>query len=227
MFLIHGDNVVASRELRFKVVEKAHKAGVEVVALDGKKLELVDLMQALGSASLFGDDRLVVIDGLMARPASKARKEILGWLATADTKPESLVMWEGKSVTAAQSKKLNPKQVQEFKLPKVLFNFLDSIRPNNAKGLLAMLSSVRQTEADELVFVMIARQVRLLLAVKTGDGAKLPAWQRNKLSRQASLFELGALKRLQRRLVEIDHSLKTGNAPLTLPETLDILMLEI
>ena len=94
MILFHGDNLVESRNALTATIEETKKRGVtDIVRLNGEKVELVDLKQALESHSLFSTERLIVIENLLARKRSKAKDELTDFLKTADT-TKNVLLWE-------------------------------------------------------------------------------------------------------------------------------------
>ncbi len=84
-----------------------------------------------------------------------------------------------------------------------------------------------------MVFFMMIRQIRMLLGLiePTADAIdevkRMAPWQKSKLQQQADRFEIAELKSLYSKLFEIEKAMKTGNLSMTLPETIDFLLLDI
>ena len=74
MIVIHGDNLVASRNRLVELIDQAKSQSQEIVQLNGDKITSTELLQALESQSLFGTDRLVVIERLFSRVKSKRKR---------------------------------------------------------------------------------------------------------------------------------------------------------
>jgi hypothetical protein len=121
-----------------------------------------------------------------------------------------------------------------FKLPQTLFVFLDSFKPGNGKILIKLFHQTIETTEPEMVFFMLVRQIRLLLAVseqardETIDELKrLAPWQRTKLEQQAKQFGPEELKKIYARLFLIEQGQKTGNLPNTILTSIDFFLLSI
>lgn len=224
MIVLHGDHAVASRQALLDQVESAKKHGLtDIIWLNGQKLTITDLIQALESHSLLGSDRLVIIENLHKRLQSQAKKRLLSYLGSIETATQ-VILWESKPLTKTQLKTLGNPQAKLFKIPQTIFTFLDSLRPNNPRQSLTLLHQTTQQNAPELVFSLLVRQVRLMIQVKDRASTKLPPWQKGKLSRQAASFTSNQLLLLHRHLLEIDTQIKTGTSLGDLSGSLDLLL---
>ena len=96
MLIIHGDNPVGSRDLLNQQISNYKQKGVkDIVKLDGKKTSLNQVIQSIESQSLFGTDRLVIIENLLTRPKSKDKNEIISYLKNLDT--SEIIIWNQKN----------------------------------------------------------------------------------------------------------------------------------
>lgn len=225
--VLHGDNTVASRNQLNALITQHKSRGVkDTIRLDGKTITPTDLIQALETQSLFGTDRLVIIEDLLTRPKSKTKTDLAAYLKTISSQPNipSIIIWEQKPLTTPQLKSLGNPPHQVYKLSKKLWNFLDSLKPQNSKQSLQLLHQTLDQEAPEMVFAMLVRQVRLLIQTKDNTKLKIAPWQINKLKNQASHFSLQQLLNLHKQLLTLDHQTKTGQNLLTLSSSLDILV---
>ncbi len=206
--VLHGGNTVLSRQLL--------PQGKEVVRLSASELTHENLTQALEGQSLFGGQQPVVIEGLLSQRPSKTKDELVSIVAS---HPEAeVVLWEGKSVTAANIKKLKPAKVQEFKIPMLVFKFLDSFS-------LTDLHQAAKNEAIEFIFYLWHRRLSQLIQAKDGGKTlKGAPWQIGKLKAQAAKFSLAQLVVLQGKLLEIDYSIKSGQDDLPLLSQLDLVL---
>jgi DNA polymerase III, delta subunit. len=75
--LLHGDNQLESRNELNRLISGAESK--ELIRLDGEKTSLNEIVQALESSSLFGMEKLVIIENLFSRRQSKEKKEIIDW----------------------------------------------------------------------------------------------------------------------------------------------------
>jgi DNA polymerase III delta subunit len=226
MLILHGDNLILSRQALMAQKNIARQKNLEVVELAAKNLELSDLKQALESFSMFGSSRLVVIENLFSIPKSKTRDQLLDYLKTAHFVGE-VIIWEKKTIDGRTLRAFsNRAKVLLFKLSPWLFKFLDSFQPQQPKMILSLFHQTTETEPVEMVFYLFCRRIRdLIIARDLGyQGlAKMAPWQRTKLVSQAKKFTLSELLGLYRRLLKVDQEQKTGLAVLPLEQTLDVL----
>lgn len=206
--LLHGDNTTASRAELIRRIEEAKKAGKEIRQLDGKGLDTLTLTQALESSSLFGGDILVVIEKFITRGTK---------LPATNT---DVIIWEDKEIGKTGINGLGAKvSVQLFKTPVVIWEFLDRLT-------LTLLHKALERDAPELIFSLLVGRIRQLIMLKdnvTPEG--LPGWQAARLTRQARLFTMDKLLAMERKLLEIEVSIKTGSSPFTLAQHLELWLL--
>jgi hypothetical protein len=120
-----------------------------------------------------------------------------------------------------------------FKIPQNLFGFLDNIKPGNLNSVKQFHQLLSQT-AEELIFFMIIRQFRLLLAVSDTQAKnsidevkRLAPWQMSKFKSQAALFGGEKLVSVYKRLGEIDADTKSGKSATTLTQTIDFFLSDL
>ena len=231
LLILHGDQIVASRSALRESVEKARRSGIkDIVRLNGEKVSLGDLKQALESESLFGTVRLVIIENVLTRVRSKTKEELVRYIAVESPKGE-VILWERKELTTAQLRLVNKTAtVRLFKLSKAIFRFLDSIYPKNTGQLLGYYHETLKQDAPELVFYMLSRRVTSLLIAADYNGKELHAmqkWQRQRLLAQAGKFTSKDLQMLHESLYRTDVAVKTGKSILPLSSMLDLILSEI
>lgn len=222
VFLYHGEDQVASRNLLY-----ASKRQYSTLReLNGEKITPLELKAALGNATLFGEETLV-IENLFTRPRSKLKDECLA-LLTDPLLTRPILCWEKKALTKAVTAKL-PKhwKIIESKSPAVLFTFLDAIIPGNHARAHALLTDLRRSSEDGFIFIMLSRHLQNLILAQSATNPKLPPWQLGKLKSQASSWSESALLKFYDELFRLDLQLKTGNTKLDLRSQLDILLLTV
>jgi DNA polymerase III delta subunit len=227
--ILHGDNIVASRLVLNQHLNRAKQAKIkDIIRLDGKEIKLEDLIQALESSSFFGTNKLVIVENLFSRPRSQEKSAILNYLSTSISSIETnLVIWEKKEIKPSSFKKFPKAKIQLFKTPAIIFKFLDSLKPKNTKVMLSLLSQCLQSDSAEIVFYMLARQIRLLFLALEPKSLKLAPWQVNELKAQAQQLGPPKLKTLHQKLLAIDERIKTGQSFLGLAGELDLLLLSL
>jgi len=212
--ILHGENIAQSRKRLMEIVREAKNSGWEIVYLDGGKVSLTDIRSALESSSLFGKTKLVVLENLKD-------PKIFDFLKNGKF-DNNLVIWEKEEI----KKDVLPRAEKEiFRLPPLIFKFLESLAPGNARESLRMLTELEKEEEPEMIFHMLVRQFRyLILASDLGVSglAGFPLWQQKKLLTQARLFSPEKLREIYGRLAEMDFSEKTSRDPLPFSSRLDL-----
>lgn len=225
MIIIHGENIVASRNY-LKTITDGFKG--EVVRLEGNQLTFNQILQSLESQSLFEENRLVVLEKVFSLLPSKEKEKILNYLKVSDNK--NAVIWEGKKIDGRVLKSFKRMTVRCFDLSPYIFKLLDSISPGNPKQSLIFFHQCLSQDPPEIIFYMLVRQFRLLIIAKDlGEKGleKMADWQKLKLVGQAKKFTLGKLLFLHRQLLKIDYEQKTGKSLLGLVSQLDLLLVTI
>ena len=231
MILLHGDDIVASRDKLTQLLTEAKLTDQEVVHLDGFKVNLGEVKQALESTSLFGQQRWVVIEWLFSRQQSYDKKQLVDYLKTRNWKLETgnLLIWEGKQLMVSQLKGFSQDSVREFKLPAPIFQFLDSFAPDQAKRNLLLFEECLKYSPTEMIFGMLIKRLRYLLVAKSEmkvlvEFKELRDWQRKKILSQATRFSVEQLVQLNNDLLEMDYELKTGKSALNLNQKLELVL---
>jgi len=222
MLIFHGQNTALSRQ---KLLEKIENFPGEIVRLEGSKLTLTELKQALESSCLFGLGRLTVIENLFARRPGKLKEEILKYLK--EGQPKNLLIWEGKNIDGRTLKPFGLTNCLKFAVSPLIFKFLDSLNPENKKTVLTLLHQCLEDTPPELIFFMLSRHIRyLIIAADAGIKglAEFPSWRGQKYIFQAKKFGLKKLIGLYHDLLVIDFQQKTSKSSLTLPAQLDLLI---
>ena len=225
MIILHGENTVLSRQrLKEEIETFGQKTKGEVLKFEAQNLSLIDFRQALEPSSLISNDRLVILEGLFGGRKNSQKEKILVYLKK--NNPENLIIWEGKKVDGRTLLSFKAK-VFKFDLPLVIFRFLDSLSPGNSKISLFLFHQCLEQDPPELIFFLMARQIRMLiLAADLGKEGlpKMQDWQIGKLIHQGQKFGLQPLLSLYKELLKIDWQQKTGQTPFDLVSQLDLFL---
>ncbi|MFZ5845305.1 MAG: hypothetical protein ACOY0S_02445 [Patescibacteria group bacterium] len=226
--LLHGDNQEASRAelLRLKKLARG-----EVQELNGTTLDETALIQALESASLFGGEKLVIIENLFSRPRrrSKSQENLVKFLSTRAS-VGNVILWEDREISETYLKLFeNRLNAKLFKIPPLIFQLLDSLRPGNPKTLLTLFEkTVNSGQAAELIFALIVRRVRLLIVIKDNlKPSPMSEWQFARLTSQAKLFTMEKLLVMHAKLLKLEHSFKSGLTPFTFAQLIEQFLIDI
>lgn len=218
IIVLHGDHSQASYERLQKFIEVAKKRNWEIQRIDSNKS--LSLPEALTSTALFASNRLFILEGI-----KNIKKQELDWLAKKSAKIEgNLVIYHDGFIPSTFLKSL-PKntKIEEFKLPRLIFTFLDSFSPKNSQKTLKLFHQVSEKEPVEFIFAILAKHLRDLHWVKVdAEGPGYPSWRISKLKKQAKLFSESLLKEVISDLAEADVKAKTSKA--SLKDSLDFLI---
>lgn len=230
--IIHGDDLAQSRNFFNSLKSKS----LSSVQFSEDTLTLTDLAQVLDGGGLFGQSKTIFIEGLYARRKSSGEFEALTEYLVSKSLDAEIVIWEDRELDKKSLGVFRHASVKTYKLSQFLFLFLDSIKPDDPQNLIQGFHKLLSSIDAEMIFFMLIRQVRLLLALseaapgerdQISEIKRLAPWQKSKLEKQAKLFRKSQLVLLHTRLFKIDKDIKTGKLSVPLTVALDILFLDI
>lgn len=225
IWILHGEQTSASRAKLVTLMDNARAVGQTITRLDAKSLTLAVLDEILGSQSLFDTPRLLVIEELHSLPTSARKKALISAVANSEI---DCILWEKRALTATMLKQFGAAKVEEFKLSNSLFAWLDMFGGSKTPAVkLRALHAAEAAEGEYLCFVMIIRQVRLLILAAEGGKIAGPPFMVTKLRAQAQTLELKRLLQLYKRLLELDVRMKSSKPGLNLVQELDLLTVEL
>lgn len=234
--LIHGDDVSTSRNYYLSERQKT----TEKKIIDGTSVTLTDLMQIFSGNGLFGDQETIFIEELVSkRKSSKDIEELTNFMS--EQTHASIFVWESKLLTSKQTSLFKKANIKEFKIPTVVFTFLDSIRPHNTHQMLKLYHQILEHEDAMYALVMLMRQIRILIALSASNKeakyvdtmktisevSRMAPWQKGKLQKQANYFGLDQLLKLHADLFQLEYGQKTGNLPIPLTNAIDFFLTSI
>jgi DNA polymerase III delta subunit len=223
--LIHGGNTVASRA---ELIARISALGpIEIRRLDGSTVDEAMLIQALESTSLFGGGTAVVIENLFSKLGRKLKliETLAKRISQAGDRVE-ILLWEDKDMGKTVISGLGAKaRVLQFKISPLIFEFLDSFKPNNAQTLLTLSEKLFLQDAPELVFAMLVKRIRQLLILRDGGVPEgLIGWQAGRLTTQAGHFTLEQLRMMYKKCCEIEFSIKSGTSPFVMSQHIEMVL---
>lgn len=230
--IIHGDDISASRNYFSELRQKNKNS----VIFDANKITITDLVQNIEGSGLFNDTKTLFIEDLLTKlkKTDKETKEILSFIAK-NSKTANFILWESKEIQKRDLSIFKDATVKFFKLPKNIFLFLDNLKPGNSKSILKLFHEALDADVkEELILFMMQRQFRILLALSDSTNnesidelVRLAPWQMGRLENQAKLFSELSLKKIYKKLYEIELGQKTGTLNLSLVQAIDFFLLEI
>jgi|SRR3989304_2317104 len=226
--IIHGNDITTSRNFYIELRKKT--ANYELI--DGKNLDFDTLFRTFEGNSLFTNEKNIYIENFFSNIKSNSIefKKITDYLNK--NKNINLLFWEAKVLTKTQASSIKSAQVKEFSYPQVLFVFLDSFKPQNLSSI-KLFHQLNKTMEVELIFYMIVRQLRLMIAVleegknEIDEIKRLAPWQLSKLRSQGGHFGKNKLLDLYKKLYLIDYQTKYGLTPLSLSTNIDIFLSDL
>lgn len=217
--ILHGDDERKLYARLAKFIETAKSRSWEVAYLDDP---IHSIQEQLSSPSLFGAERFFII-----RDTSRLGKKELEWISknVSDLSGNLIIYHEGYLSQTILKALPKESKIEEFKLPVILWNFLDNIYPGNSAKIIKQFHQLIEKEAPEFIFTLIAKLFRDLFWVKT-DAVTLPyqSWRVGKLKAQSSKFTGDQLKTLIEKLAEIDVKVKTSKSDII--SELDLLIIK-
>ncbi len=101
-----------------------------------------------------------------------------------------------------------------------------STNSNTQAQQIRLLKQAVKTNDEYMCFVMLARQIRLLIQAKTGGKIKGPYFVINKVKKQARGFSLDKLLQIHNKLHQLDKQIKTSTNIVDLDQALEMLLLQ-
>ncbi|MEK7502363.1 MAG: hypothetical protein AAB609_02465 [Patescibacteria group bacterium] len=228
--IIHGDATNESREYFLKI----RTTFQNLLSLEGQNITADVLINFFSGGNLFFEEKNLAIENLLSK--NKAGKNLDGLVAILNEHEgkSNIIMWEEKEVSQKNLSLFPKASIQIFKIPKLIFNFLDNLKPGNGENLILIFQKLLENTPVEIILYMMVRQLRFLIAVSSSDKSdtieelgKMAPWQKGKLERQAVFFGQGRLINLYDKLYNIDLSGKTGALSMPLADAIDFLLLDI
>lgn len=235
LIFISGDNIVESRNKLSEVIEENKNIGKPTYADAANSI--ADFDEIIRAENLFQDKKIVIFEHFFKGKAPKWKTEID--FKKLESDKNIYIFWEDSDLNIVGKKArevANRKNIFEFKIPNLLWNFLDEIKPINVvtgfkpvttiKNLRQILKSVD----ENYLFLMLVRQFRLLILSKEkyqdypSDYKKL-TFQKYKLAKQVSFFTSSQLFEAYKKLLEIEERQKTGNSIYNLKTELEKFLL--
>ncbi len=228
--IIHGDSTDESREYFLKIKTKFQN----LFCLEGQNITEGDLINFFSGGNLFYEEKNLMIENLLSKNKAGKNLDQLIAILNEHERKSNIIMWEEKEVSQKNLNLFPKAQVQIFKIPKLIFNFLDNIKPGNGKNLIVIFHKLLENSPVEIILYMMVRQLRLLIAVSSSNKSdtieeleKIAPWQKGKIERQAVFFERDKLINLYKKLYDIDLSGKTGALSTPVTHAIDFLLFDI
>ena len=228
--IIHGDSIDESREYFLKI----RATFQNILSLGGQNIIKEDLINFFSGGNLFFEEKNLAIENLLSENKTGKNLDELIAILNEHERKSNIILWEGKEVSQKNLSLFPKASIEIFKIPKLIFNFLDNIKPGNGENLIVVFHKLLENTPTEAILYMMVRQLRFLIAVTSSDKSdkieelsKIAPWQRGRFERQAVFFGQGRLITLYHKLYNIDLSSKTGTLNMPMADAIDFLLLDI
>lgn len=205
--VVSGEDSAAARNRYYQIISGVKKKGWEIMRISAD--DKISIGEKLTGASLFPDEILYTIDDI-----KKVSIHNLKWVGkNADKYQGSLLIYcAGKLPATIKNALPKNAKYENFDLPKIIFQFLESFHPGNAKRTLEYLEELLKDNPMEVIMLMLGRHLRdLYWILEGGKGMNLPSWRAGKLKTQAMKFTKEKLRDTISALAEIDIKSKTSD----------------
>lgn len=228
-----GDDIVSSRKAFLEAIDAFRLKNFEVSKFSGKDLSIEILETFSNPTSLFGEKKVLAIEGLLSGIKSKEKENVIKRIQSLLDSPCgeagcTIIIWENREFNKFEQPKFGSGFVfKNFKLLSILFEFMDKIAPGKANDNLTLLHKVCEAVDPQYLFLMLVRQIRLLILASDNEVSDIPSWQSGKLIRQAKIFKKEELHKIYKNLLDIDFRQKTSGSPFDILGELDLLFTDI
>jgi DNA polymerase III delta subunit len=207
IIIIHGDYTTKSYERLQKFVKEAKRRNWSIKKINNKT---IDISEELSSQELFDKKRFLVIDDF-----DLLRKKDINFINKRKADLDlTLIIFKSKILSKTKINKIKEvDKVEEFKLPVLIWRFLESIYPGNSRKCIELFHKIIIKDPPEFIFAMIARHFRdLYWSNLEGSEKEFPSWRHKKLISQAEKFGVDDIKKIINALADIDIKVKTSKA---------------
>lgn len=220
-YILHGENQPEIHKNLVQLTEQAKSEELDIARIDWKKSNEKEIKLASRSQGLISLGTLVVVDNFFNN--NKHAAKIISELSFDSS---YYIFVENKTISPTLVKALQRDFViQGYPVPPSIFNFLNSLSPNNKTDALTQFKKVIDQDSSEFLLTMAARHTRQLIWAKEDPQTlKAADWQKTKLVTQAKQFSDGQLRELHSKLLEIDRFNKKSLLPESLEKSLEVLV---
>jgi len=225
IYLLHGEDQFQSRQNFYQILKRIKTNDTQLLKLSFPKIDPDQVDNFINTSSLFENKKIILFQGLFSLPVKKL-DSIINLIN--QNQAVDVLIWESKTVTPGKLKKLKNPKTLHFAVPKTIFKFLDSLKPQNAQYVLRLFSSTLETQPPELINYFLKEHLRLLIMAREKNFSKVnkfPSWRQSKLINQAKFFTSESLKDFYNRLVDMEYKQKTGKLDSSLGFHLTLLII--
>jgi len=223
-WVLSGTNLADLHRFESELVQKLTDE-VEIIEFNLMKQSKEAVEENLGTQVMFAQPRYFRINKWESLRSPKQKQEFIALFAPTT---DDVVFIIPQEMTAAQKKWFGSGwQLKEFKLPKVFFQFTESIKTKPLADCLRLLEATLEQKNEWELHALLSRQLRLLLATKTGATVPAPPFALRQLEQQARSFTEQQLVFSLHELFRIEWEQKSGKAHQTWSQEIDRLLVRL
>jgi hypothetical protein len=218
ILLIHGDNTFESYKRLTEILNNSKEKGYRIENINNKEM---DFKEKITAKSLFQEKIVFLLDNINILKSNDT-----SWLKSNIYDEDLFLIIYNEGLLGKTIINSLPKntKIEEYKLPQLLWKFLDSFYPGNNKKTLQLLNDCIKNSPKEFVFTMLVRHLKDLYWARIDPkGLEYQEWRITKLQNQAEIFGRKILKDVINELAEIDLKVKKSQAILI--DSLDFLII--
>jgi len=186
IYIFHGDDQFKSQQAYQNKLSEY--TAFEQLHFDNKNIDIDKLNQFINSQSLFGSNKVLILDNpfsLVKANLDKLQKILL------TNKDIDVIIWQDKTLKPPEISIFKSALHTKFPLDKKLFSTLNALRPGNIHNFCALYQETIQQEPFELFFFWLKNNIRKNLTTY-------------------SKFPEDKLKNTYLQLIEMEYQYKNG-----------------
>lgn len=220
IYIFIGEDMTASRKAFINAKNAYIQEGFEINALSLS--DISELQKWLyESEGLFKTRKVFFGENILSKKEQRKALEKFDTISS----DIDINIWEEKIDERVAKFFFKNAKIISHKLPVSIFNFLDSIYPENLKEVSKSLLTLTDSVDENIVFFMTIKRVRELMLLSEGKniGPKIASWQKSRLINQMKKWPKKNLISFYDALFRIEVQNKTSTNYFSLKEALDIL----
>jgi len=198
--LFWGDNTSKMFSTYLKFKDDLKMKGYKSLKVLGK-----DLAEVISLESLFDEQKLIVVEN----PELISINDI-NFIEKVKQKGNLILLFYlEKNSLPKNLKNFSFDEVYEFKIPKLIWKFLDSFIKGNKKNCLMLFHAVLKKETVNLIFYLLSKRIIDLYWLEKTESLSYPPWRIANLKKQRKTFNFENLERMIEELCILDINSKT------------------
>lgn len=181
--IIHGNDYLKSYVRLNYLKDIARQRGWDITIINAKDTNLKD---TLSLQSLFSKKRLLVIEDI-----KQLKKEAIISITNYEDPNTILIIYQNELINQNILRSIGKvDKVETYDLPKIIWTFLDSLKPGGSGEIISLFHILLNKEPVELLFHMMVQRLKDLFLININIAfEREQSWKMNRLKKQAGLIE--------------------------------------